>query len=158
MGTIVTNSHDVGGPAVPVLRATSGVLLRDASGRILLIRRAQEDTWGIPGGGVEPGESWADAAVRECREETGWEAEIDGLLGVYSDPATQLHRYPGGSVRQFVGVVFLASAVRRVGPVGEEATELRWVTTDTLPEPIFAPDRPVLRDACDPHRELPVID
>lgn len=146
------------GQAAPILRATSGVILRDPSGRVLLIRRAQEDTWAIPGGGVEPGESWVDAAVRECREETGWEATIDGLLGVYSDPGTQTHRYPGGSVRQFVGVVFLATAVRRGAPVGEEATELRWVDADTVPEPVFPPDRPVLRDAFDPHRRLPIID
>lgn len=153
----MTSSADAGGPAAPVLRATSGVILSDSAGRILLMRRAQEDTWGIPGGGVEPGESWADAAVRECREETGWEARIDGLLGVYSDPATQVHRYPGGSLRQFVGIVFLATAVRRVGPVGEEATELRWVTADNLPEPLFEPDRPVLRDAFDPRLSPPVI-
>lgn len=153
----MTSSDAARGLAAPTLRATSGVILRDPAGQVLLIRRAQEDTWGIPGGGVEPGESWVDAAVRECREETGWEAAIDGLLGVYSDPATQIHRYPAGSVRQFVGVVFLASAVRRVAPAGEEATELRWVNAETLPEPLFPPDRPVLRDAFDPHRRPPVI-
>lgn len=139
------------------MRATSGVILSDSAGSILLIRRAQEHTWGIPGGGVEPGESWADAAVRECREETGWEAYIDGLLGVYSDPATQVHRYPDGSLRQFVGVVFLATALRRVGPIGEEVTELRWVTASNLPEPLFEPDRPVLRDAFDARLSSPVI-
>jgi len=155
MGAFMTDHGD--GAMTPTLRATSGVILADTSGRILLMRRAQEDTWGIPGGGVEPGESWAEAALRECREETGWKARIDGLLGIYSDPVTQVHRYPGGTLRQFVGVVFMATAVRRVGPVGDEATELRWVTSDDVPEPHFAPDRPVLRDAFDPRRRPPVI-
>ena len=140
-----------------VVRATSGVILGDADGRILLIRRTHEDTWGIPGGGVEPGESWTEAALRECREETGWEARIDGLLGIYSDPATQVHRYPSGARRQFVGVVFMATALRRVGPDDGEAAELRWVTAGGLPERLFAPDGPVLRDAFDRRRRRPVI-
>lgn len=66
--------------------ATAGVVLEDPHGRMLLMRRRDEDTWGFPGGGLEPGETWAQAALRECREETGWEARITGLLGVYSDP------------------------------------------------------------------------
>jgi|tagenome__1003787_1003787.scaffolds.fasta_scaffold20395840_1 8-oxo-dGTP diphosphatase len=143
--------------AQPVLRAAAGVVLRDADSRVLLIRRAHEDTWCIPGGGVEPGESWSEAAMRECREETGWLARIDSLLGIYSDPRTQVHRYPGGAVRHFVGVVFLATALHRVGTGDGEATELRWVIASGLPAEIFGPDRPVLRDAFDPHLQAPVI-
>lgn len=149
--------QDGHGTSALVVRATSGVILGDAYGRILLMRRAKEGTWGIPGGGVEPGESWTEAALRECREETGWEARIDGLLGIYSDPATQVHRYPSGTLRQFVGVVFMATALRRVGRVGDEAAELRWVAAGDLPKRLFAPDRPVLRDAFDPRRRRPVI-
>ena len=147
------------GPEVPylVVRATSGVILRNDNGRVLLMRRANEDTWRIPGGGLEPGESWTDAALRECREETGWEARIDELLGIYSDPATQVHRYPSGAERQFVGVVFMATALRRVGRGDGEAADLRWFTPGDLPEPLFTPDRPVLRDAFNPRRQRPVI-
>jgi 8-oxo-dGTP diphosphatase len=139
------------------VRPTAGVVLRDDAGRVLVARRRDEDTWGLPGGGLEPGESWADAAVRECREETGWSARIDGLLGIYSDPSTQVHRYPDGAWRHFVGVVFLATALERVGTPDGEATELLWVTMDELPAPLFAPDVPVLRDAFDPETRRPVI-
>ncbi len=141
----------------PQVRVTAGAVVRDRDGRILLMRRASEDTWGIPGGGLEPGESWSQAAVRECWEETGWEVRLDGLLGIYSDPGTQLHRYPGGALRQFVGVVFLATVQTRTGSGDGEATELRWVAPDALPEPLFAPDRPVLEDALDPDVRRPVI-
>jgi 8-oxo-dGTP diphosphatase len=139
------------------LRPVAGVFLRNRNGRALLMRRAGEDAWGIPGGGLEPGESWEAAALRECREETGWSASIDDLLGIYSDPATQVHQYPSGSRRHFVGVVFLATAIEQMGAPGDEAAELRWVSGDELPSPLFAADIPVLRDAFDNGRERPII-
>ena len=139
------------------LRAVAGVVLSDGAGRTLLMRRRGEGTWGIPGGGLEPGETWVGTAIRECREETGWLARIDGLLGIYSDPATQLHRYPGGAERHFVGVVFLATATQRDDVSDDEAIELRWVTPDNLPHPLFAPDVPVLRDAFAATKRRPVL-
>jgi 8-oxo-dGTP pyrophosphatase MutT (NUDIX family) len=59
-----------------VERSCVRVVLRDRSGRILLFRailaaRTAGHWWELPGGGIEPGESHADAAVREIREETG---------------------------------------------------------------------------------------
>jgi 8-oxo-dGTP pyrophosphatase MutT (NUDIX family) len=53
-------------------------VLRDRGGRILLFRtvlasRAAAHWWELPGGGIEPGESYQQAAVREIREETGLE-------------------------------------------------------------------------------------
>jgi ADP-ribose pyrophosphatase YjhB (NUDIX family) len=144
-------------PAELTVRAVAGVAVRDRDGQVLLMRRQTENTWGIPGGGLEPGESWSDAALRECAEETGWVVRIDGLLGIYSDPATQVHRYPSGSQRHFIGVVFRATPLHRPCRGDGEAVELRWVTADSLPESLFSPDAPVLKDALDPDVCTPVI-
>jgi 8-oxo-dGTP diphosphatase len=135
------------GPVSIELRACCGVVVLDRRERVLLMRRRAEETWGLPGGGVEPGESWEQAARRECREETGWEVELRGLLGIYSDPATQTHRYPSGRLMHFVGAIFLASPRDRTSPPDGEASALGWFPLDRLPAPLFAPDVPVLLDA-----------
>ncbi len=56
------------------------------TGRVLLTRREDFRVWCLPGGGVDEGESIAQAAIREAREETGWDVELTRLVGVYSLP------------------------------------------------------------------------
>ena len=61
----------------------AGAVVRDTSGRVLLVLRANEPSrgmWSIPGGRIEPGESAAEAAAREVREETGLDVEVGELL------------------------------------------------------------------------------
>lgn len=53
-------------------------------GMILLTQREDLETWVLPSGGVEDGESLAQAAIRETKEETGLDVELTGLVGVYS--------------------------------------------------------------------------
>ena len=53
-------------------------------GRILLTKRDDFEVWCLPGGGVEDGESMAEAAIRETKEEAGIDVELTRLVGVYS--------------------------------------------------------------------------
>lgn len=64
--------------------AAYGVIIQD--GDILLAHwnDSGRSGWTLPGGGINPGEDPADAAVREICEETGYTAELDELLGVHS--------------------------------------------------------------------------
>ena len=52
--------------------------------KILLTQREDFETWILPSGGVEDGESIAQAAIRETKEETGLDVELTGLVGIYS--------------------------------------------------------------------------
>jgi 8-oxo-dGTP diphosphatase len=67
-----------------------GAVIKDGSGRLLLIKRGHEPgkgLWSIPGGRVEAGESDAVALVREVREETGLIVTPERLVGSVRRPA-----------------------------------------------------------------------
>src|SRR5690349_21365541 len=61
----------------------SDAAIIDDAGRILLIRRADNSLWAMPGGGLEAGETPSQGAVREALEETGITCEPIALIGVY---------------------------------------------------------------------------
>lgn len=75
-----------GVPAVPRKVVGSGVLLRNAMGRVLLVEPTYKDWWEIPGGAVEDGESPREAAVRECIEELGVELTLSGPVCIHYAP------------------------------------------------------------------------
>src|SRR5262245_22087495 len=103
-------------------------------GRVLLQRRDDNGRWGLPGGGVEPGESVRVAIVREVREETGLDVEPLRLIGVYSDPANhQIATYPDGNVIHYVSSVFECAVRGGVLACGDESLELGYFPPDDLP-------------------------
>jgi 8-oxo-dGTP pyrophosphatase MutT (NUDIX family) len=61
----------------------AGAIIRDAEGQVLLVKPAyRDDTWEIPGGGLEPGEDPLQAVARELREELGRTNTPGRLLAV----------------------------------------------------------------------------
>lgn len=74
-------------PDYDVERTSVRVVLRDLDGSVLLFRTLDPtmpeigEWWELPGGGVEPGESYADTAVREMHEETGFLLDPTVLAG-----------------------------------------------------------------------------
>lgn len=120
-----------------LVRAGAAVIPVRPDGTFLLELRKDCGLWGLVGGRVEPGESVAASALRECREETGLEAEIDHLLGVYSRPQGRMIRFePSGDERQILDVVLVvrvpANVKTRPSP---ESAELRWFERGSLPPP-----------------------
>jgi ADP-ribose pyrophosphatase YjhB (NUDIX family) len=77
---------------------------------VLLQRRRDTGQWAIPMGKQELGETVAQCAVRETREETGVTVEVTALLGIYSDPG-HIVAYTDGEVRQEYEIILLGRPV-----------------------------------------------
>jgi ADP-ribose pyrophosphatase YjhB (NUDIX family) len=124
----------------------AAVASRDEHGRIGLVRRSDDGTWGLVGGWLSPGESLLEGAVREMLEETGFTVEVTGLLGVYSEPEQMRWTYPNGDQAEFVTTVFEARILEKIGETDGEALEFRFFDADDLPE-IRLNDAQIVRDA-----------
>ena len=88
-----------------ILNFTCGIL--NQSGKILLQKRADKGTWGLPGGALELGESALEALVREFYEETGVEVRVEKLLNVYTKYSDS---YPNGDEAQVLTILYLVSS------------------------------------------------
>ncbi|GAA2889831.1 NUDIX domain-containing protein [Streptosporangium fragile] len=116
-----------------------GAVIFDGSGRMLLVRRGRppgEGLWSVPGGRVEPGESDAEAVVREVLEETGLTVVPGRLVGTVDRPG------PGGVVYEIRD--YLAEVAGGTLAAGDDAADARWVAPAEL---VRLPLTPGLLDA-----------
>ncbi|MGW3742807.1 NUDIX hydrolase [Streptomyces sp. NPDC005146] len=113
-----------------IVPSVTAVALNEA-GEVLLIHKTDNDLWALPGGGVDVGESVADAAVRETKEETGFDVEVTGLVGLYTNPA-HVMAYDDGEVRQQFSICFTARIVGGELRTSSESKEVAFVAPDRL--------------------------
>jgi 8-oxo-dGTP pyrophosphatase MutT (NUDIX family) len=110
--------------ARPLLQFSAGGLVVDDGGRILLIRARDlrnQPVWTLPKGALNPGESSADAAVREVREETGWRCEVVRELTA----VTYWFQRSGQRIRKTVRW-YLMRPLEKVGEHDHEVDEVLW--------------------------------
>ncbi|HLZ10667.1 MAG TPA: NUDIX domain-containing protein [Chloroflexota bacterium] len=103
---------------------------------VLLAKREDSDVWCLPGGAVEDGETVAEAAVREAKEESGLDVRLERLIGTYSRPSWSSHQ-----------VVFLARLIGGMPRLQEgETTGVEFFELRALP-PIVPWHHKPLEDA-----------
>lgn len=113
------------------IRVGCSAVVFDERGRILLTRRADNGQWCLPGGGMESGESAAEACEREVFEETGLRARVKRLVGVYSH-ADQLVVYPDGNKAHIVALHFEAEGIGGELGLSNETTDFGYFTLDEI--------------------------
>ncbi|KOY16839.1 NUDIX domain-containing protein [Paenibacillus xylanivorans] len=91
---------------------TGGAIIRDHMGRILLQKRSDYGDWGLPGGGMEPGESIEETMIREVKEETGLDVSSYELASIYTGEKMK-YTYPDGN--EVVFVMFLFNVTAELG-------------------------------------------
>jgi len=110
-------------PVAPARVPCVGGIITDDDGRLLLIQRGHEPAkglWSVPGGRIEPGETDAQALVREMREETGLIVTCGPLLGAVERPGLNGAVVDIRDYRAFVIGGELTA--------GDDADGVRWVT------------------------------
>ncbi|EME52749.1 NUDIX hydrolase [Amycolatopsis decaplanina] len=123
--------NDPNAPKANSIAVAVSAFIQDDEGRILMIRRTDNDLYSIPGGQLELGETLSQAAVREVREETGIECEVTGVIGLYSNP-NHVIAYDDGEVRQEFSICFRADPLSGVLRASDESSEVRWVSSAEL--------------------------
>lgn len=122
-------------------KVAAGVLL--LRGReVLLVRRTMEPyirDWSIPAGFVNAFEDPADAALRECREETGLKVELLGLFDMLTG-----REHPRGAD---IFIVYLARVVSGSLRAADDADEAGWFSLDDLPPLAFESTKSIISKA-----------
>ena len=129
----------------PLLLPSTSLIAVNPEGGILLQRRTDDGTWGLPGGLLEIGEAPEEAVIREVKEEMGIEVREVELFDVVGGSEIY-HDYPGQGRVYSVSVAYVARGVSSKPRVdGQEVSEARCFQADELPSNIERGARPILR-------------
>src|SRR4030095_7643786 len=113
------------GPATPKIDVRAAVI---SENKILLVKE-RGDGWTLPGGWVDPGESPSEAAVRETKEESGYDVTAVRLMAIYDrdrqeHPPCPFHVYKG---------IFLCSLVGGSAKTSLETEAVSFFGEEELP-------------------------
>lgn len=118
-----------------VVRASASAVIFDGLGQVLLQKRSDNAWWGLPGGAMDPGESFDDCVVREVLEETGLLVEINSHVKTYSDPRDYTCIvYPDGNLVQYVTALYVCAKLSGYLKLSEESTDIGYFPTHNFPQ------------------------
>ena len=111
-------------------------------GRAVLIQRADNKRWALPGGYAEVGSTPSANGLREFREETGFDAQVERFVGVYDNK-----HFASVTNYQFYICLFRARITGGAATVSHESLDVRLVDPTTPPEDMSMLQRAMLHDA-----------
>src|SRR5215208_2895731 len=128
---------------LPVVLVGAAILVVDENNRLLMMKRSDNDCWGIPGGSLEPGEVVEDAGKREALEETNLEIGETALFGVFSGPELY-YKYPNGDEVYNIVIAYVARNWSREIILNEEHTQWNWFAANEIPDDVSPPIIPII--------------
>lgn len=111
-------------------------VVRDNAGRVLLIQRSDNGHWALPAGAMELGESIADCAVREVREETGLRALRVSAFALYTGPDRTHTNMYGHTYQIFTTAFRVEDWDGDLQRVTDETTDAGFFPRDQFPSPL----------------------
>jgi 8-oxo-dGTP diphosphatase len=127
----------------PTFTIGTFVVIFDKDNRVLLCHRRDYDLWNLPGGVLEHGEAPWEGAVREAKEETGLDVEIDHLMGIYNKPKTN------DIVFQFTCWVISGKLT-----LNDEADKIEYFAFEDIPENTAPKQVERIKDALDKPKDV----
>jgi ADP-ribose pyrophosphatase YjhB (NUDIX family) len=113
--------NDPNAPKANSLVPSVTAIVPNQDGAILMVHKTDNDLWALPGGGMDVGESMADAVVRE----------VTGLVGIYSNP-NHVMAYDDGEVRQQCSICFTTRMLGGQLATSSETKEVRFMDPGDL--------------------------
>lgn len=134
--------------------AFGGVLL-DAQGRVCLVRPVGRGVWALPKGHLDPGETKTEAALREVREETGFDAELSEYLGQISYTFLETRSKEPVTVAKTVDFWAMVRVGDEARGHDHEMEALAWVDLEKVPGRLSYPtERGLVESKLERLREL----
>lgn len=123
--------RDMVGDKMVMLNATAVVIVNEKN-QVLLQKRSDNQLWGLPGGLLELNESIVEGAIREVKEETNLDVEIEKFIGVFINPFMVWHKTDKARVHAYG---FLAKVVGGNLQINDdESLELKYFSREELPQ------------------------
>jgi ADP-ribose pyrophosphatase YjhB (NUDIX family) len=135
---IVAEFERLPGHATPKVGVAAAIF--DEQGKMLLIQRADNKKWAMPGGWADVGLRPAEVAVKEVLEETGLQIKIDRLMGVYDGRGNNFNNFYHLYHLVFSGTV--TGGTPTLAP--DETLAMGWFAVDQLPELSPGHDKAIL--------------
>ena len=130
---------------IPTPKVGCSVAAFDDRGRAVLIQRADNERWALPGGYAEIGSPPSTNGLREFAEETGFEAALERLVGVYDNK-----QFASVSPYQFYICLFRARVTGGQATTSTETIDVRLIDPADPPAGMSELQRTMLRDAALP--------
>ena len=149
MGYIIDLRKELKNENRPLMMPAAGVLVFNETGEVLLQRRTDNNRWGIPGGSMELGETFEEAARREVFEEVNLTVNKLEVFNVYSGESLH-YIYPNGHEVYIATCIYICkndfSGELKLDPV--ETKDAKFYSLKNLPteDELNIPDKVVIKD------------